>query len=72
MAAALRDGSDYLDRAVEVVRAVDVPLPEVDAALRPAVADEAVLAGLERRWGLAAPVGRLRAAIDQAVGGPEG
>jgi 5'-3' exonuclease len=65
VAAALRDGADYLARAEQVVRAVDVPLPDTDARLRVDPADPEQLRDLVARWGLAAPVRRLQEAIRQ-------
>jgi 5'-3' exonuclease len=67
IAAALRDGADYLDRAVDVVRAAEVDLPEVDPELRAGPADPRALEVLVERWGLASPVGRLQDAIAEAV-----
>jgi 5'-3' exonuclease len=67
IAAALRESGEYLDRAERVVTVAEVPLPEVDPGLPREPADAAALEALSVRWGLAAPIGRLRAAIGQAL-----
>jgi 5'-3' exonuclease len=66
VAAALRDGTDYLDRAERVVTAAEAPLPELDPGLPVSPADPAALDALAERWGLGSPIARLRAAIAQA------
>lgn len=63
IAAALRDHREYLRRAEQVVRAADVPLPEVPTALPAHPADAAALARLTDEWGLGSPVERLLAAL---------
>ncbi len=70
VAAALRDGADYLDRAERVVLAAEVPLPELDTGLPGSPADPAALDLLAERWGLGSPIARLRAAIAQALEPP--
>jgi 5'-3' exonuclease len=63
VAAALREGAEYLRRAERVVRAAEVPLPEVDVRLPRTPADPDALALLAQRWGLGAPIRRLQAAL---------
>ncbi len=67
---ALRAHRDYLTRADQVVRAADVPLPEVDPTIPAAPADPDALAGLATRWGVGSAIGRLQAALDQATAAP--
>jgi 5'-3' exonuclease len=66
MARALREGRDYLARAQEVVRVAEVELPEVDARICPDPADPDALAALAERWGISAPIQRLRSALAAA------
>jgi 5'-3' exonuclease len=57
----------YLDVAPKVVRvALDVPVPEVDAAVPAAPADPAALEELAARWGLGGSLSRLLAALAAA------
>ncbi len=65
--AALRDNRDYLARAEQVVRAAEVPLPEVAVAIPPGPADTPALAELAERWGLEAPVQRLQGALADSL-----
>ncbi|MGB7981501.1 MAG: 5'-3' exonuclease [Candidatus Nanopelagicales bacterium] len=67
---ALRQHRDYLTRAEQVVRAAEVPLPEVDPAIPPAPADPESLAELAARWGVGSAIGRLQAALAQATSAP--
>ncbi|HEX6887856.1 MAG TPA: 5'-3' exonuclease [Candidatus Nanopelagicales bacterium] len=67
IASALRTNDDYLARAERVVRVAEVALPEVPAGLPAQPIDEAGLAELVERWGVGAPVDRLRGAMAQAA-----
>jgi 5'-3' exonuclease len=68
MARALRERRDYLTRAEDVVRVAEVPLPEVASGIPAEPVDPQLLAGLATRWGIAAPVQRLRDALGMASG----
>ena len=70
IAAALREGADYLARAEQVVRVADAPLAEVATGLSAVPVDPDGLARLAQRWGVAGPVGRLRDAIAGSVADP--
>jgi 5'-3' exonuclease len=70
ISASLRDNRDYLARAEQVVRAADVPLDEVQVLIPGRPVDAGSLAALAERWGLQAPVDRLRNALAVAVGDP--
>lgn len=63
LAQALRDSADYLQRAEQVVRAADAPVPQVSTRLPSAPSDPEVLDELAQRWGLQTPVSALTAAI---------
>jgi 5'-3' exonuclease len=63
MAAAIRAGADYLDRAGEVVRVATAPLPEVDARMPIVAADSDALTALVSRWGIGASVERFLEAM---------
>ena len=65
--ASLRDHRDYLARAERVVRAADVPLPEVPAQISGVPADEPRLRELAGRWGIEAPIERLQDALTAAI-----
>jgi 5'-3' exonuclease len=65
--AALRDNHDYLARAEQVVRAADVPLPEVAVRIPDRPADARALGVLAERWGLQTPLQRLQAALATSV-----
>ena len=67
---AIRAGADYLTRAEQVVRAAEAPVAPVGDRLRVEPADPDLLGDLVERWGLAAPVDRLRGAIRTAVAEP--
>ncbi|HYN56931.1 MAG TPA: 5'-3' exonuclease [Motilibacterales bacterium] len=67
IAASLRDHRDYLARAERVVRAADVPLPEVPAQISGVPADEPRLRELAGRWGIEAPIERLQDALTAAI-----
>jgi 5'-3' exonuclease len=64
---ALRDNREYLARAEHVVRAADVPLPEVAVAIPRAAADAQALGVLAGRWGLETPLQRLQDALAAPV-----
>jgi 5'-3' exonuclease len=64
---ALRDNREYLARAEHVVRAADVPLPEVAVAIPRAAADAQALGVLAGRWGLETPLQRLQEALAAPV-----
>ncbi len=68
--AALREHRDYLIRAEQVVRAADVPLPEVQPAIPDGPADPDALDALAERWGVGSAIGRLQTALAQAVAAP--
>lgn len=57
--------TDYLDAARRVVAVVrDLPLADVDLALRPERIDHARLAALDERWGLGSSLERIVAALE--------
>lgn len=61
---ALLDARDYLRRAAPVVRVVDdLPVPDGTVTLPAAPADPGTLEALGQRWGISAPLGRLREAL---------
>lgn len=61
---ALLDAQDYLRRAAPVVRVVDdLPIPDLPGTLPPAAADAGALDELGLRWGVTAPLARLRQAL---------
>lgn len=65
--AALLQARQYLQAATGVVRVrTDVPLPSVDTTLPAAPVDPDGLAGVAERWGLQAPVERLRQSLAAA------
>jgi 5'-3' exonuclease len=69
IAAALREHRDYLVRAEQVVQAAVVPLDEVDVRIPDGPADEHALLALAARWGIGAPVERLRDALAESAPG---
>jgi 5'-3' exonuclease len=70
IAAAIRAGADYLERAERVVRAAEPSLPEIDPSLPATPSDPDQLAALAERWGLGSPIARLQDAIEQALTPP--
>ena len=68
LVSALTDQHDYLERAEQVVRAADVPLPDVPTGIPMQPRDPAALADLGRRWGLESPIARLGDALAQVAG----
>jgi len=63
IAATLGANRDYLARAEQVVRAADVPLAEIPVLIPAGPADPAALTVLGTRWGIEAPLDRLREAL---------
>lgn len=64
LVSALRDSHDYLVRADQVVRAADVPAPEVSTQLPRTPVDPRALTELTRMWGLESPMTALLAALE--------
>jgi 5'-3' exonuclease len=69
--ARLEAARDYLAVAPRVVTvAHDAPVPDLAPTLPAVPADKARVEALSQEWGLASPLGRLRAAIAEALAAP--